>query len=201
MDNIYDYIVKIIANTPDGGEITGIGFFVDGYFITAGHVINKTNYFKVYLPSGKIGKHYEFCKDDAIIYSSSDSEYVQYYILDIAIFRAPCVESPIKLSFKTPQLGTECFFYTVRVHENSPKDLLTLQNSNGKEIVDFKAKAKIKEIQGTKYKCFTQEILKGGDSGCPVLDADKNVIGVLCGGKDETIAFQPISVFKELLSK
>lgn len=173
--NIENYILPIF------GEVQcGCGFFVGNHFITAGHVVTKCNLPLLVWYNGE--KHelnfYNLLK---ISYSKDISD--STYCADYAVFEFENINSPLELANYVPINGQllRCVTYDL-VHTKVANNVSTIF-SNEERVVKINTSAIVRtERRENFFACDTKSILHEGNSGCPLIDSDNRVVGILHGG-------------------
>lgn len=171
----------------------GNGFFADGFFFTAAHVIEEAEY-----PYIKIGKDRIFLnKDDSIIWRSISSEATNKYVNknngDVAVYYIEGIKSPFKLSNTPPVLNDKlesCYYYDNDWHYA----IGTVGNDESWFSGNF---------FGWKTDFHSAHPTSGGSSGSP-LYKNNTIYGILHGGNYEDpriCVFTNASFVKQLLPK
>ena len=168
---------------PIFGEYSGQCFIIDSYLITAAHVIakNKEPYTVLWN-----NQRMSLCKKDAILYELTE---INENYRDYAVFALPQqTESPLHLmTLKDFAIELSCYF---KVEENFR---LELRSSNA--IMD-------KVYSDSFFTCTMHSMIFSGRSGCPLIDIDNNVVGMLVAGDDKSIcAFQSAAYIKKILEQ
>lgn len=136
----------------------GCGFFANGYFFTAGHVIEDAK-----APYIVVDKKRIALVEPVLIKNDDSSDGY-----DIAVFRIPDVDSPLKLSDVEPEKDEKltCYYWM----------------GYGKNFIQCKATVK-EEKEGNYFFADTDLNLCAGCSGSPVIK-DGKVYGVLSRGQE-----------------
>lgn len=195
MSIISNFIVPIMGQAQQG-----CGFFVGNYFITAGHVIEEST---KPLSVKYEGRDHILDKRNAIKICYSEQLTTDEDAADFAIFEVCGVNSPLKLASYKPIQGQKlcCITYDTIVTKDETSVLPTIfAVSERIERVVVKANVR-EETLGNFFACDTKPILKKGNSGSPLLDADSNVVGILRGGTaiPECCIFQYMQKIVELI--
>ena len=193
--NIEKFVLPIF-----GDSHVGCGVLIDDYFITAAHValIDKL---PIYIYFEK--KRFTLDKSNLIFHKYSEELSEETDCMDCAIFKIEGIKSPIKLSEKRPECGQTFYCYTFN-------EIVTKKNipgipeifSNEDEIVPLATEVKVlKDVQGNFFAVETNDFLKTGNSGSPLVDGEGYIYGILRGGKPDTkiCVFQYIDIIKDLL--
>ena len=195
MNKIESFVVPIMGQAQQG-----CGFFVGNYFITAGHVLEESK-----LPLSIIydGKQILLNESTAIEVNYSKELTGDESETDFALFALNGINSPLKLADYKPSIGQElrCFTYDTVVYKDETPNIPAIF-ANREEIVTVDCKAVVREeALGNFFACDINSILKKGNSGCPVIDSDNNVVGILRGGTHlpECCIFQYAYVIKALI--
>lgn len=169
----------------DGGMSDGVGFFVGNLFITAGHVVNDNHIHTINYNGRKI----ELKKSDAKYLNCSEDELVHPDIPDVAIFKLENVNSLLMLAEELPTIGQCLEIISKRrvVKRDESCGVPSIFNQS-EHIESHLCKGEVLEsdTSDTDYwMCFTDKILRKGDSGSPFLMGNA-VYGILAGGEPET---------------
>jgi uncharacterized tellurite resistance protein B-like protein len=198
MDNYQKFIVPIYEKKLRQGKEKesvivsqiGNGFFIEGLFVTAAHVIEESENGECYIKVG--GDEKELCSDRAVIYRkvADDDEYRDLNIGDVAVFRFDGVKSPLKLNTTLPVKGdtlTSCYYYQSAWHH-----AIGLVGDDDWFMGNF---------FGWQTAANTIHPTEGGSSGSPLLK-DNIVYGILHAGNEEDpsiCVFTAASFVKKLL--
>ncbi len=196
MENHQEYVVPIYEKILGMGKESvvvsqiGNGFFIDGFFITAAHVIEEAENEKGYI---KVGDEEKVLRpDNAVIYRKvvDDDEYGDLNVGDVAVYRFDGAKSPLILNTELPIMGDtliSCYYY-----KNTWHHAIGLVVDN--EL--FKG-----NFFGWQTSADTIHPTEGGSSGSPLLK-DNTVYGILFAGfrEDPSICvFTAASFAKKLL--
>ena len=197
MRSISDFIVPVMGQVQQG-----CGFFVGNYFITAGHVIKES---EKPLSVRYDGRGYILDKGNAVKICYSEQLTKDEDAADFAIFNVEGVNSPMKLASYKPIQGQElcCITYDTIITKDEDSALPTIFAVK-ERIEKVVAKANVREeTLGNFFACNTKPILKKGNSGSPLLDADSNVVGILRGGTaiPECCIYQYVQIISNLIGK
>lgn len=176
-------------------EHDGCGFFVKGYFLTAGHCLNAG-----YIHFRYNHKDYIFTKEDAVYFKTIDTESMETQTGDIAIFKFEDATHCLSIGddLNTLDIFSESsnLFLPHYVHKveqsgdcksifNIPKESYVL------EIDEFQYYDSILEkIDGTNsyvshmFEASTDALIRGGSSGSPLINHNHEVVGLLIGCRD-----------------
>lgn len=153
----------------------GCGFFADGYFFTAGHVIEDAKNPYIVVNEKRIA-----LAEPILIKNDNFSEGH-----DIAVFRILNIDSPLKLSDIGPEKDYKliCYYWM----------------GYGKDFLQCRTTVQ-EEKEGNYFFADTDMKLCGGCSGCPAIK-DGKVYGVLSRGKEGEClcAFLSASKIKNIL--
>jgi hypothetical protein len=176
-------VVPLIGNTE------GCGFFIQNYFVTAGHC----------LENGPIafaidGEVFKFSKEDAIVYKTIDKNSDAIQTGDIAIFKFNkykcCLQRGdlYNLLDKHRPYILPHYVHTVTNHGNNSS---IFQNNTEKwelAVDRFSYSASIiHKVEGSNsyvsyfFEAYTDAIISEGCSGSPLIDCNGKVVGVLVG--------------------
>ena len=184
------YIVPIFGQAQQG-----CGFFVGNYFITGYHVIEE---YEKPLYIWFDSKKYVLDKNKAIKTSCSRTN------SDFAVFSFEKIDSPLELADYEPAFGQmlHCITYDTIVAKNSKPNLLDIFAKT--DHVEKKSTSVVvrEEKQGDFFACDTESVLREGNSGCPVLDTNNKIVGLLVGGTDvaECCIFQSTKPIRNILN-
>ena len=158
----------------------GCGFFVGNNFITAGHVVEISN---LPLTIWFNGIKYQLNDNNLIKmqYTKNLSENKQCG--DFAVFALKGINSPLVLADYEPSKGQElcCITYdTILADNNNNVPSIFAKNEQVKKIVTSAVVRE--ERQGNFFACDTKSILHKGNSGCPLIDTNNRIVGILHGG-------------------
>jgi S1-C subfamily serine protease len=195
MNSISNYIVPIMGQAQQG-----CGFFVGNYFITAGHVIEVS---KMPLSVRFEGRDFILDKSKAIKICYSKKLTADDDVADFALFAVDGVNSPLKLARYKPIQGQElcCITYDTIVTKDETSGLPAIFSVK-ERIERVVATANVREeTLGNFFACDTNPILKKGNSGSPLLDAENKVVGILHGGSyiPECCIFQNVQIISILI--
>lgn len=144
----------------------GVGFFVDDFFITSGHVICEGQPFIVIN-----GKKLILSSKDALLLTTLNEESTFDDGLDIAVFRLEGTLSPLAFTHTRIDVGTELMSRSVFRHFSEEYgEALSLEETSGH----------VTEVIGNFFKCDLDKVLREGSSGSPIFN-DNDVAGILCG--------------------
>ena len=183
----YDKYIIPVFNT---NYSEGVGFFVDDYLITAGHVICDGRPFIVYDRE----KHF-LSNEEALLLKTLDEKSTFEDGLDIAVFRFNGIRSPLTLSYTRinvgVQLNSRSFF---RHYSEEFGDALSLEETPGH----------VMEVMGNFFKCDLDRVLRAGSSGSPIF-YNNEIAGILCGNSrfdpENRILYLSGYVINELLQQ
>lgn len=162
MADLDKYIIPIFNTNYS----EGVGFFVDDYFITSGHVICEGQPFIVL--NGK--KHILYTKD-ALLLKTLNEESTFDDGLDFAVFCLEGTQSPLAFSDTRIDAGTEIISRSMFRHFSEEfGDALSLEETSGR----------VTEVIGNFFKCDLDRVLREGSSGSPIF-YNNEVTGILCG--------------------
>lgn len=191
------FINEILPHTivPLLDDNDGCGFFVKGYFLTAGHCLNAG-----FIRFRYNQKDYIFRKEDAVYFKTIDKDSTKTQTGDIAIFK---FEDPTHYLNIGDDLNSLDLFsessslilphYIHKVEQinkgtsifNVPKERYVL------EIDKFQYYDSILEkIEGKNnyvsymFEASTDAIIQAGSSGSPLINRDHEVVGLLIGCRD-----------------
>ena len=169
------------------GCVSGQCFIIDSYLITAAHIVIDLSQPYVCIGENK----YEL--------NSKNASYVKYLKKedeDCAIFRLPYTyQSPLQLADKI-DISQEMNCYYVR--ERSEDSIMRqLKVSNVQQISVLSDKAIL---------CHINPMLYEGDSGCPIITANNEVVGMLAGSTEDSscshiCAFQSAVYVKKIIEQ
>lgn len=195
MNKIESFIVPIMGQAQQG-----CGFFIGNYFITAGHVIEES---KHPLSVRYGGINYVLDKSKAVKICCSKKLTTDESDADFAIFSVDGVNSPLKLANYKPIQGQElcCITYNTIVTKDETPAIPAIFAVK-EEIERIVTTAIVRqEILGNFFACDTKTILKKGNSGSPLIDTEKRVVGILRGGTyiPECCIFQFAQIVKDVI--
>ena len=179
MENYQEYVVPIYEKILGMGKESvvvsqiGNGFFIDGFFITAAHVIEEAGNEKGFITVG--GEEKVLSSDNAVIFQkkSDHEDYGNPNASDIAIYRFDGAKSPLKLSAELPIKGdalTSSYYYQSAWHH-----AIGLVGDDDWFMGNF---------FGWQTGVDTIHPTEGGSSGSPLLK-DNIVYGILHAGNKE----------------
>jgi len=167
---------------PIWGEAhDGCGVFVGNRFITAGHV-TKYDSFPYYVENG--GKRYQLDNSNLLSRCFSEQLTAEPDCGDYAVFSTDGLDSPLQMADYCPQEGQKllCVYYDTEV-TNHPEEGIPSIFTTSEEIVQKTTFVTVsKDRQGNFFAVESDELLKVGNSGSPLIDADGKVVGILRGG-------------------
>jgi hypothetical protein len=167
------------------GNADGNGFVIRDLFFTAGHIVNKSKSFTIYIENENI----QLCKEHAI-FMSCDSINDSGNYFDFAIYRLPKKYNNLTIDSSIPQKGDSLKSISFKRYE-------TRDTSNSIAVGIFssslethyslhKSQAIVDSYTGNFIICKMSEKLEEGRSGSPLFKDDK-VIGLLHGGIDGSV--------------
>ena len=190
------YVVPIMGQAQQG-----CGFFVGNYFITAGHVIEGCESPLFVWLEGKV---FVLDKSKAIKVCYSPKMTGNGFEADFAIFAVDGVNSPLEFADYQPTQRQElcCITYDTVVTRNETPGIPAIFAVNEDIVRNVTSAVVREETLGNFFACNTLSILKKGNSGSPLLDANNRVVGILRGGTyiPECCIFQYIQIVKELIN-
>ena len=210
--DLKQYIYPIYS----GGTIVGQGFIVDGYFITAAHVVNdfpscfisinskrfelsdmliRTSFFNKSDAYDKIIKknfyHNPLSKLE-YIFIGIGNIYHDSSMMDIAMYPCNDIESPLRLSQHIPLKGDQLISYCM--HEEM--DFSQLNPPCKLKTVPALA---LGQEEGNYFYCDCEQF--AGSSGSPLLEGNE-VVGIMHGGNDKGLcAFLKVQVVRNIISQ
>lgn len=170
------FVAPVMGNAQDG-----CGVFVGNHFITAGHV-TKTDDFPYY--ACQETKRHKLDDSNLLDYCYSEQLTADADCGDYAIFSVNEVNSPLQMADYCPQEGQKllCVYYDTEV-SNHPEEGIPPIFTTSEEIVQKTTLVTVsKDRQGNFFAVESDELLKVGNSGSPLIDADGKVVGILRGG-------------------
>lgn len=195
MNSISNYIVPIMGQAQQG-----CGFFVGNFFITAGHVITESG---MPLSVKYEGRDFILDKSKAIKICYSKELTADDDVADFAVFAVDGVNSPLRLASYKPSQGQElcCITYDTIVTKDETSglpEIFCVKDSIERVVATANVR---KETLGNFFACDTNPILKRGNSGSPLLDAENRVVGILRGGTHipQCCIFQYVEIVKDLV--
>lgn len=209
------FINEILPHTivPLLDDNDGCGFFVKGYFFTAGHCLDAG-----YIHFKYNDKDYRFTKDDAVYFETIDTKSKGIQTRDIAIFKfeeathylnigndlniLDFISDSSDFNFIQPDLSdlilpesSELILphYIHKVERcresksvfNTPKESYVLIIDKFQYIDSI-----LEKIEGENhyvsymFEASTDASIRGGSSGSPLINSDHNVVGLLIGCRD-----------------
>ena len=173
-----------VFNRANHHTTCGQCFIVGSYLITAAHVIYKDDEYVdayVVIENNPIYLH----REQALLYELSHTIDENYH--DYAVFALPEVSnSPLHLKSITDtkdDLTCLCQRYA-KLENGGIFDIPHL------ELMTSRARFH-KQYSDYLFDCEVNPMLIKGDSGCPIVDKENNVVGMLVAGDDKSIcAFQ-----------
>ncbi len=182
-----------VFNRANNDTKRGQCFIVGSYLITAAHVIYKEDEFidaYVVLNNVPMNLH----REQALIYEFNPKIEENYH--DYAVFSLPEVsDSPFHLkSLNDDKECLTCFYHRyVKLENGSIFDVPHL------ELMTSRARFH-KQYSNYLFDCEVNPMLIKGDSGCPIIDNENNIVGMLVAGDDKSIcAFQSAAFIKNIL--
>lgn len=187
MDNILEqWILPVFYEKDEQGERDTIGgqcFVIGSLLITAAHVIENS-----YKPYVNIGDEKRYLtKENALVCKYNKREDEDYIVFHFYGEKSPLQFATIK---KTSQ-GLICRYY----------------RKQEKQVVLLQSFAKISPISTEKaFVCEVNPMLYEGDSGCPIINANNEVIGMLVGSTEDRAcshicAFQNAAYIKKIIEQ
>ena len=194
-NNMLEQWILPVFNRANENSKCGQCFIVGSYLITAAHVIYKDDeYINAYavFKSHPINLH----REQALLYEHSHTIDGNYH--DCAIFVLPEVsDSPLHLKYITDtkdDLTCLCQRYA-KLENGGIFDIPHL------ELMTSRARFH-KQYSDYLFDCEVNPMLIKGDSGCPIVDKENNVVGMLVAGDDKSIcAFQSAAYIKKILNQ
>lgn len=191
IDMLEQWILPVYDRANNNAK-RGQCFIVGSYLITAAHVIYLQDEFidaYVVLKNIPISLH----REQALLYEHSPQIDENYH--DYAVFALPQVsKSPLQLkSISDDEECLTCFYKrNVKLEEGSVPHLALMTSE-----------AKLNRLYSDNlFLCNVNPMLIKGDSGCPIVDKENNVVGMLVAGDDKSIcAFQSAVFIKNILNQ
>ena len=211
------FIKEILPHTlvPLLDDNDGCGFFVKGYFLTAGHCLNAGHIHFRYNH-----KDYIFTKEDAVYFKTIDKESKDIQTGDIAIFKFEDSTHFLNIGndLNTLDMFSESsnLFLPHYVHKVE-------HSGDGKSIFNVPKESYVLEIDKFQYydsilekidgknnyvshmfEASTDASIRGGSSGSPLINHDHEVVGLLIGCRDfnnrpNLILFNHLQGYKYML--
>lgn len=159
--NKYKYIIPVFSTN----NVDGCGFFIDNFFITAGHIISMAENPFILLSGKKVYL-------EKPLYFEVNKDYTGH---DLAIFSIPSVKSDLRLFQEEIKPGTT--LVSISFKEGMCGTVLCECNAT---VYDFNI--------GNYFGAITDMNLKEGSSGSPVLIGNE-VAGILIYGNNNGFNF------------
>ena len=197
-----------VFETDERQSIGGQCFLVGDYLITAAHVIEQTN--KPYI---KMGHDIFLKKEEAIAYSYTPmvnrlEDYEDYAIFHLSnepksILRFSKMERDYKLlcNYHRKEPQKNILITEKNIFSSIEKSQII---SNTETCFLTSSAALVNVISQKLFQCKVSPILEKGDSGCPILTTDNQVIGFLIGARKENPdmhIFQSATFIQNLIVK
>ena len=193
-NNMLEQWILPVFNRANENSKCGQCFIVGSYLITAAHVIYKDDeYINAYavFKSHPINLH----REKALLYEHSHTIDGNYH--DYAIFALPEIsDSPLHLETITDKKEDLTCFYQRYVKSGNG----SIWNVPNLELMTSRARLH-EQYSDCLFDCEVNPMLIKGDSGCPIVDKENNVVGMLVAGDDKSIcAFQSAAFIKNIIN-
>ena len=212
MDNIQEqWILPVFYEKDEQGErdtIGGQSFVVGTCLITAAHVI--VDAYRPYIILA--GERLYLMKENTIAYSFTPNTDNLGDYEDYAIFLLSNeLKSPLSFSKIENKSNWLCKYRRKVQHENMEiceSNIFSTKAKKQKSYVKthlFTSLATFDNIISPKlFQCKVSPVLAKGDSGCPIVTTDNQIIGFLIGAREENLdihLFQSAAFIKKILEQ
>lgn len=183
----------------DHGEMCGVGVIVNGYFVTAAHVLGESGSLRSTCIDGK---KFILDREDAeiFVYTDEGTESIcDEHSLDLAAFDLSGKTELRGLDFRKDIDSTEGLTgITIRTKSARSSTIFSYVEEHYLLACDVK----VDEVSGNFLCTHTDPMLRKGDSGSPLVQGDK-VVGILCAGREDTdfCVFLKSAVIMDLLHR
>lgn len=193
-NNMLEQWILPVFNRANHHTTCGQCFIVGSYLITAAHVIYKDDEYVdayVVIENNPIYLH----REQALLYELSHTIDENYH--DYAVFALPEVSnSPLHLKSITDNRDCLTCFYQ-RCVKSGNGSIWNVPNS---ELMTSRTQFHT-QYSDYLFDCEVNPMLIKGDSGCPIVDKENNVVGMLVAGDDKSIcAFQSAAFIKNIIN-
>ena len=189
--NVNDFIFPVFFDMEEGQDMQGNGFFVDNYFITAAHVVQKDYAVQSDPYILSFGKKIYLNDDNLLLerYTVDDNNSETYETenaADIAIFKAVGIHSPFVLAEVFPNCGQRL---TCNFHHRKPFPVRTptRQDSFFWETTGI-VQEHVPNVPNFFIATMDPEHPYRGSSGSPIFEGNM-VYGVLHSGSKKISGF------------
>lgn len=172
-----------IHNTDERQSIIGQCFVVGSHLITAAHVIEES-----YRPYVYIGDEKRYLtKENAFV-----CKHNKYEDEDYIVFHFQGKISPLQIA---------------AIEKTSQRLICRYCRKQEKKVVLLQSSAQIVPILNEKaFVCEVTPMLREGDSGCPIVNANNEVVGMLVGSTEDSVcshicAFQSATYIKKIIQQ